>query len=78
MPPVAKSVLGQAVAAYPLAVRGIGSGSDNISATNRSGTGTYYQLNVSANSGAKNVKVLDSSGNIASFSGEHVYVLRVQ
>ena len=78
MPPVAKTVLSQAVAAYPLVVRGVGSGSDNISATNRSGTGTYYRLSVAANSGAKNVKVLDSSGNVASFSGEHVYVLRVQ
>jgi len=78
MPPVAKSVLGQTTATYPLAVRGIGSGSDNISATNRSGTGTFYRLSVAANSGAKNVKVLDSSGNVASFSGEHVYVLRVQ
>ena len=78
MPPVAKSVLGQVVAAYPLVVVGIGSGSDNISATNRSGTGTYYNLNVAANSGAKNVKVLDASGNVASFAGEHVYVLRVQ
>ena len=78
MPPVAKSVLGQTTATYPLAVRGIGSGSDNISATNRSGTGTFYRLSVAANSGAKNVKVLDSSGNVASFTGEHVYVLRVQ
>jgi hypothetical protein len=78
MPPVAKSVLGQTTAAYPLAVTNIGSGSDNISATNRSGTGAYYNLNVAANSGAKNVKVLDASGNVASFSGEHVYVIRVQ
>ena len=78
MPPVAKSVLGQAVAAYPLAVLGIGTGTDNISATNRSGTGTFYRLNVAANSGAKNVKVLDSSGNSPAFAGEHVYVLRVQ
>jgi hypothetical protein len=78
MPPVAKTVLGQMTPTYPLAVLAIGSGSDNISATNRSGTGTYYRLNVAANSGAKNVRVLDSSGNVASFSGEHVYVLRVQ
>jgi len=78
MPPVAKSVLGQTTATYPLQVVGIGSGSDNIPATNRSGSGTFYRLNVPANSGAKNVKVLDSSGNVASFSGEHVYVLRVQ
>ena len=78
MPPVAKSVLGQATATYPLRIVGIGTGSDNIPATNRSGSGTFYRLNVPANSGVKNVKVLDSSGNIASFSGEHVYVLRVQ
>jgi hypothetical protein len=63
---------------YPLRVVGIGSGSDNIPATNRSGSGTFYRLNVPANSGAKNVKVLDSVGNVASFSGEHVYVVRVQ
>ena len=78
MPPVAKSVLNQSTPTYPLFVQSIGSGSDNISATNRSGTGTFYRLSVAANSGAKNVKVLDSSGNVASFSGEHVYVLRVQ
>ncbi len=78
MPPVAKSVLGQTTATYPLRVVGIGSGSDNIPATNRSGSGTFYRLNVPANSGAKNVKVLDSSGNVATFAGEHVYVLRVQ
>jgi hypothetical protein len=59
-------------------VQAIGSGSDNLAATNRSGSGTYYRLNVPANSGAKNVKVLDSSGIVASFAGEHVYVLRVQ
>jgi hypothetical protein len=78
MPPVAKSVLGQVVAAYPLAVLGIGSGSDNISASNRSGTGTFYRLNVPANSAPKNVKVLDSSGNSPAFAGEHVYVVRIQ
>jgi hypothetical protein len=78
MPPVAKSVLGQTTATYPLRVVGIGSGSDNIAATNRSGSGTFYRLNVPANSGAKNVKVLDPSGSVASFAGEHVYVLRVQ
>jgi len=78
MPPVAKSVLSQSVAAYPLRVQSIGSGSDNISTTNISGTGSFFRLTVAAGAGAKNVKVLDSSGNNASFSGEHVYVLRVQ
>jgi hypothetical protein len=78
MPPVAKSVLGQSVATYPLRVQSIGSGSDNISTTNISGTGSFFRLTVAAGAGAKNVKVLDSSGNNANFSGEHVYVLRVQ
>jgi hypothetical protein len=79
MPVIARSVLGQAVAAYPLVVTGIGSGSANITATSRSGGGgTYYNLNVAANSGPKNVKILDQSGNVSSFAGEHVYVLRVQ
>lgn len=78
MPPVAKSVLSQAVATYPLKVQSVGSGSDNISGTNRSGSGTYYRLSVAAGAGAKNVKILDTSGNAANFSGEHVYVLRVQ
>ena len=78
MPPVAKAVLGQATATYPLRVQSIGSGSDNITAQNRSGTGTYYRLTVAAGASAKNVKVLDTSGSNASFVGEHVYVLRVQ
>src|SRR2546423_7076626 len=79
MPPVARSVLNQSAATYPLRVQSIGSGSDNISAMNRSGTGTYYRLTVAAGSGAKTVKVLDNSGSAnASFVGEHVYVLRVQ
>jgi hypothetical protein len=78
MPPVARSVLNQPVATYPLKVEAIGSGSDNISGSNRSGSGTYYRLNVPANSGAKKVKVLDGAGNPASFPGEKVYVLRVQ
>lgn len=78
MPPVAQSVLNQPAPAYPLLVQSIGSGSDNISGTNRSGTGTYYRLTVPANSGLKSVKVVDASGNPASFAGEHVYVLRVQ
>ncbi|HEV7838404.1 MAG TPA: hypothetical protein VGO75_10100 [Gemmatimonadaceae bacterium] len=75
MPPVARSVLNQSVASYPLIVRPIGSGADNFSATNRSGTGTYYRL---TGAGPKNVKVLDASGNPGTFTGEHVYVLRVQ
>jgi hypothetical protein len=78
MPPVARSVLGQSTATYPLAVQPIGTGSDNFSATNRSGTGTYYRLTVAAGAGAKNVQILSSSGNPGSFTGEHVYVLRVQ
>jgi hypothetical protein len=78
MPPIARSVLGQSVPTYPLIVTPIGSGSDNISATNRSGTGTYYRLTVAAGAGAKNVKVLTATGTAGSFTGEHVYVLRVQ
>jgi hypothetical protein len=77
MPPVAKAVLNQQTASYPLLVQSIGSGSDNISSTNRSGSGTYYRLSVAGGAGAKNVKILDASGNPASFPGEHVYVLRV-
>lgn len=79
MPPVAKSVLSQATATYPLRVKSVGSGADNISAQNKSGSGNYYRLTVAAGAGAKNVKILDTSGtNNASFAGEHVYVLRVQ
>jgi hypothetical protein len=78
MPPIARAYLKQSVATYPLTVQSIGSGSDNFSATNRSGTGTYYSLNVAAGAGAKNVKILDVAGNVANFAGEHVYVLRVQ
>jgi hypothetical protein len=79
MPPVAKVVLSQSVATYPLRIQSIGSGSDNISAINRSGTGSYFRLTVAAGAGAKNVKILDTSGTTAaSFTGEHVYVLRVQ
>jgi hypothetical protein len=77
MPPVARSVLNQQTASYPLLVQSIGSGSDNISSTSRSGSGTYYRLSVTGGAGAKNVKILDASGNPASFPGEHVYVLRV-
>jgi hypothetical protein len=79
MPPVAKVVLSQSVATYPLQIQSIGSGSDNISAINRSGTGSYFRLFVAAGAGAKNVKILDASGTtVASFTGEHIYVLRVQ
>jgi hypothetical protein len=79
MPPVAKVVLSQQVASYPLRIQPIGSGSDNISAKNLSGTGSYFRLTVAAGAGAKNVKILDQAGaNAASFLGEHVYVLRVQ
>ena len=77
MPPVARAVLNQPGAGYPLKVSSIGSGSDNITAKNRSGTGTYYRLNVAAGAASKNVKILDASGNPANFPGEHVYVLRV-
>ena len=75
MPPVARSVLQQATAVYPLVVPPIGTGSDNISAKNLSGTGAYYRLN---GAGPKNVKIVDPAGNNANFLGEHIYVLRVQ
>lgn len=79
MPPVAKAVLSQSVQAYPLRVQSIGTGSDNIASKNRSGTGSFYRLTVAAGAAAKNVKILDAQGaSAASFSGEHVYVLRVQ
>jgi hypothetical protein len=78
MPRVAQAVTGSATATYPLQVLPIGSGSDNISSTNRSGSGTYYRLNVAAGAAAKNVKILDQSGAQAAFPGEHVYVLRIQ
>jgi hypothetical protein len=78
MPPVARDVLNQSSATYPLVVRTIGSGSDNIASTNLSGTGTYYRLTVPSGAGDKNVKILDASGNVASFPGEHIYVLRLQ
>jgi hypothetical protein len=77
MPAIARVLLNQPTPAYPLVVKPIGSGSDNITATNRSGSGTYYNLSVAANAGTKTVKVLDQAGNPARFTGEHVYVLRV-
>ena len=78
MPPVARSVLSQSTATYPLRVQSIGTGSDNITAQNKSGSGNFYRLTVAAGAGAKTVKIQDASGNNASFAGEHVYVLRVQ
>ena len=79
MGPVARSVLGNQTIVYPLTVTPIGTGNDSFTHTNRSGTGTYYRLNVAAGAGAKNVKVLDASGtNPASFVGLHIYVLRLQ
>jgi hypothetical protein len=78
MPSVARSVTGSQTAVYPLQVLAIGSGTDNISSTNRTGSGTYYRLNVTNGSGDKTVKVLDPSGSLASFPGAHIYVLRVQ
>jgi hypothetical protein len=78
MPSVARSVTGSQTAVYPLQVLPIGSGTDNISSTNRTGSGTYYRLNVPSGSGDKTVQVLDPSGTLASFPGAHIYVLRVQ
>ena len=78
IPPVAKSVLSQSTATYPLRIQPIGSGSDNITASSRSGTGTYYRLTVPSGDGPKNVRIVDASGSAATFPGEHIYVLRVQ
>jgi hypothetical protein len=75
MPPVAGSTLSNG-GVYPLRVEAIGTAS--LQGTNRTGSGTYYRLTVPANSGAKNVKVVDASGAVVSFAGAHVYVLRVQ
>jgi hypothetical protein len=77
MPPVAGSVLSNG-GAYPLQVIPIGSGSDNISTMVKAGSGDYFRLQVAANAGAKNVKILDPGGSEVSFVGAHVYVLRVQ
>jgi hypothetical protein len=77
MPPVANSVAGTPSGAYPLLVKAIGNG-NSISSTNRSGTGAYYELAVPANAGDKTIQILDSSGKVANFPGEHIYVLRVQ
>jgi hypothetical protein len=78
MPSVARSVTNSQASVYPLQVRPIGSGTDNISATNQTGSGTYYRLSVAASSGDRTVKVLDPSGAVATFPGAHIYVLRVQ
>jgi len=77
MPSVAQSVLGTG-SVYPLLVSPVGSGSDNISATNKSGSGDYFRLTVAANAGSKNVKVLDPAGGDVTYPGAHIYVLRVQ
>jgi hypothetical protein len=77
MPPVAQSVLSTG-SVYPLLVSPVGSGSDNISATNKSGSGNYFRLTVAANAGSKNVKVLDPAGGNVTYPGAHIYVLRVQ
>ncbi|MFN2636093.1 MAG: hypothetical protein ABR585_03585 [Gemmatimonadaceae bacterium] len=91
MPPVANAVFGTTVPRYPLQITPIGSGSDSVSATVRSGTGTYYRLTVPANSGPKivtingeRVTLLDCCiGDEAwrrrlGFPGAHVYVLRLE
>jgi hypothetical protein len=76
MPPVAGSVLSNG--AYPLQVTPVGSGSDNISAEVKSGSGDYFRLTVAANAGSKNVKILDPNGGDVTYAGAHIYVLRVQ
>lgn len=76
MPPVAGSVLSNG--AYPLHVTPVGSGSDNISAEVKSGSGDYFRLTVAANAGSKNVKILNPNGGDVTYAGAHIYVLRVQ
>jgi hypothetical protein len=78
MPPVAKALLNQPIEAYPLIVQSIGTGTDSVPGMNRSGSGTYYMLTVAPGVGTKTVQIQDQSGAVASFPGEHVYVLRVQ
>lgn len=77
MPAVAGSVFNNG-GVYPLQLTPIGSGSDNISATNKSGSGNYFRLTVAANAGPKNVKILDPAGGDVTYTGAHIYVLRVQ
>jgi hypothetical protein len=76
MPPVAGAVLSNG--AYPLQVKPVGSGSDNISTEAKSGSGDYFRLTVAANAGSKNVKILDPGGANVTYAGAHIYVLRVQ
>jgi len=72
MPPVSGG-------AYPLKVQPVGSGTASLSGTNRTGSGTYYTLSVTANAGAKNVKVLNQGETaVVSYPGAHVYVLRIR
>ena len=64
---------------YPLQTAAVGSGNASLAGTNRTGSGTYYTLTVAANSGARNVKVLNQAGTaLASFPGAHIYVLRTR
>src|SRR4029077_19748817 len=60
MPAVAGAVLSNG--AEPLRLTPVGSGSDNISAEVKSGSGDYFRLTVAANAGSKNVKILDPNG----------------
>ncbi len=63
---------------YPLHTASIG-GAASLSGTNRAGSGTYYLLSVTANSAARNVKVLNQGGtSVVSFPGAHIYVLRTK
>ena len=65
--------------AYPLRPDPIGTGGASLAGTNRAGSGTYYTLSVTANSGARNVKVLNQAGtSLVSFPGAHIYVLRTR
>jgi hypothetical protein len=77
MPAVAGSVLSNG-GEYPLEIKEVGSGSDNVSTEVKSGSGDYFELIVGANAGSKNVKILDPSGGDVTYQGAHVYVLRVQ
>jgi hypothetical protein len=77
MPATAGSVLDNG-GVYPLEVTALGSGSDNISTEVRSGSGDYFRLTVAANSGPKNVKILNPNGGDVTYTGAHIYVLRVQ
>ncbi len=64
---------------YPLKIETLGSGTASLPGKNRTGSGTYYTLSVTANAGAKNVKVLNQGGAaLVSYAGAHVYVLRIR